>query len=123
MLKRQIYVLCSALLSFRFEEITVLSHRSSEYFILDILSRPGSSLILHVWDVTKLSPSSHIISISFLYQRLQYTFHTMVLMRLLALSLFIASLASSQHTNPAGVKSNSDTDNLSFPWSRLRLPR
>lgn len=71
--------------------------------------------------MTKLSSSSHIISISFLYQWLQHTFHTMVLMRLLALSLFIASLASSQHTNPPGV--NSDTDNLSFPWSRLRLPR
>lgn len=73
--------------------------------------------------MTKLSPSSHIISISFLYQWLQHTFNTMVLTRLLALSLFIASLASSQHTNPPGVKSNSDTDNLSFPWSRLRLPR
>lgn len=39
------------------------------------------------------------------------------------LSLFLVSLVGSQPAHPAGVQSNLGTGNLSFPWSRLRLPR
>lgn len=42
---------------------------------------------------------------------------------MLVLLLSIVSLGSCQHTQPPGVKATSDTDHLSFPWSRLRLPR
>lgn len=58
---------------------------------------------------------------------------TMVLVRILLLSLFHMSLAGSQPTqrsqqassppHPAGEQSTLGTGNLSFPWSRLRLPR
>lgn len=41
----------------------------------------------------------------------------------LVLSLCVVSLISCQHTQLPGVKAPSDRDNLSFPWSRLRLPR
>lgn len=57
----------------------------------------------------------------------------MVLVRLLVPSLFLMSLVESQPTqsshqassppHPAGEQSPLGTDNLSFPWSRLRLPR
>ncbi|XP_075955794.1 endoplasmic reticulum aminopeptidase 2 isoform X5 [Anarhichas minor] len=57
----------------------------------------------------------------------------MVLVRLLVLSLFHMSLGGSQPTqssqqassppHPAGQQSPLGTSNLSFPWSRLRLPR
>lgn len=57
----------------------------------------------------------------------------MALVRLLVLSLFHASLVGSQTAkvsqqpsstpHPAGEQSALGTDNLSFPWSRLRLPR
>uniref|UniRef100_A0A8D0AKY8 Aminopeptidase n=1 Tax=Sander lucioperca TaxID=283035 RepID=A0A8D0AKY8_SANLU len=57
----------------------------------------------------------------------------MVLVRILLLSLFHMSLAGSQPTqrsqqassppHPAGEQSTLGTGNLSFPWSRLRLPR
>ncbi|XP_069565580.1 endoplasmic reticulum aminopeptidase 2 [Brachyistius frenatus] len=57
----------------------------------------------------------------------------MVSARLLVLSLFSVSLVGSQPTqssqhassppHPAGEPSPLSTDNLSFPWSRLRLPR
>lgn len=47
----------------------------------------------------------------------------MFLVRLLVLSLFLVSLVGSQPAHPAGVQSNLGTGNLSFPWSRLRLPR
>ncbi|KAM8885152.1 endoplasmic reticulum aminopeptidase 2 isoform 1-T1 [Spinachia spinachia] len=57
----------------------------------------------------------------------------MVLVRLFASSLFLMSLVESQPTqssrqpsappHPAGEQSPLGTDNLSFPWSRLRLPR
>uniref|UniRef100_A0A8C4I5R9 Aminopeptidase n=1 Tax=Dicentrarchus labrax TaxID=13489 RepID=A0A8C4I5R9_DICLA len=57
----------------------------------------------------------------------------MVLVRLLVLSLFHMSLVGSQPTqsqqqassptHPSGEQSPLGTGNLSFPWSRLRLPR
>lgn len=55
----------------------------------------------------------------------------MALLGLLVLSLFHVSLVgshtSSQHASsppqPAGEQSPEGSDNLSFPWSRLRLPR
>uniref|UniRef100_UPI003AAACCD0 endoplasmic reticulum aminopeptidase 2 isoform X1 n=1 Tax=Centroberyx gerrardi TaxID=166262 RepID=UPI003AAACCD0 len=57
----------------------------------------------------------------------------MVLVRLLVLSLFQASLVGSQPTQsprqassspqPTGEQTPLSTGNLSFPWSRLRLPR
>ncbi|XP_035513793.1 endoplasmic reticulum aminopeptidase 2 [Morone saxatilis] len=57
----------------------------------------------------------------------------MVLLRLLVLSLFHVSLVGSQPTqsqqqassptHPSGEQSPLGTGNLSFPWSRLRLPR
>ncbi|XP_071381754.1 endoplasmic reticulum aminopeptidase 2 [Centroberyx affinis] len=57
----------------------------------------------------------------------------MVLVRLLVLSLFHASLVGSQPTqsprqassspHPTGEQTPLSTGNLSFPWSRLRLPR
>lgn len=46
-----------------------------------------------------------------------------MLVKMLVLLLCIMSLGSCQHTQPPGVKATSDTDHLSFPWSRLRLPR
>lgn len=46
-----------------------------------------------------------------------------MLVKMLVLLLCIMSLGSCQHTQPSGVKATSDTDHLSFPWSRLRLPR
>ncbi|XP_023269255.1 endoplasmic reticulum aminopeptidase 2-like [Seriola lalandi dorsalis] len=53
----------------------------------------------------------------------------MVLLRLLALSLFHVCLvgcqpnSSQQASSPPGEQSPLGTDKLSFPWSRLRLPR
>uniref|UniRef100_A0A7N6ADK8 Aminopeptidase n=1 Tax=Anabas testudineus TaxID=64144 RepID=A0A7N6ADK8_ANATE len=54
----------------------------------------------------------------------------MVWMGLLVLSPFLVSLVGCQHTqnssaptHPAGEQSPLGTGNLSFPWSRLRLPR
>lgn len=57
----------------------------------------------------------------------------MVAVRLLVLSLVRVSLVGSQPTqgpqeasvppHPMGERSHSGTDTLSFPWSRLRLPR
>ncbi|KAK2837344.1 hypothetical protein Q5P01_014556 [Channa striata] len=51
----------------------------------------------------------------------------MVLAGLLAISLLYMSLAEGQPTpnspQPVGEQSPLATDNLSFPWSRLRLPR
>ncbi|XP_075871276.1 endoplasmic reticulum aminopeptidase 2 [Nelusetta ayraudi] len=46
-----------------------------------------------------------------------------MLVKMLVLLLCIVSLGSCQHTQPPGVKATSDIDHLSFPWSRLRLPR
>lgn len=46
-----------------------------------------------------------------------------MLVKMLVLLPCIVSLVSCQHTQPPGVKATSDTDHLSFPWSRLRLPR
>lgn len=46
----------------------------------------------------------------------------MALVRLSVLSLFFVSLAGSQPADDAGVQSTLASD-LSFPWSRLRLPR
>ena len=51
---------------------------------------------------------------------------TMLLVRLLALSLLHMSLVEcqpTQNSSPPGVQPPLGTDNLSFPWSRLRLPR
>lgn len=46
-----------------------------------------------------------------------------MLVKLLVLFLCAVSFISCQNSQPPGVKATSDTDHLSFPWSRLRLPR
>lgn len=48
---------------------------------------------------------------------------TMALARLSLLSLLFVSLVGSQPADDSEVLSNLATSDLSFPWSRLRLPR
>lgn len=54
---------------------------------------------------------------------LKDTSRTMALARLSLLSLLFVSLVGSQPVDDSEVLSNLATSDLSFPWSRLRLPR
>lgn len=47
----------------------------------------------------------------------------MAVARLSVLPLFFVSLVLSQPADDNGVQSAAATTDLSFPWSRLRLPR
>lgn len=84
-------------------------------------------------DVQYSLSACHTVSFLFLNQQLNGISSIIVLMRLLVLFLFHVSLAGSQPTqssqqapgppHPAGDQSSLGSGNLSFPWSRLRLPR
>lgn len=58
-----------------------------------------------------------------MFVTLKDTCCTMALARLSLLSLVFVSLVGSQPADDSGVLSNLATSDLSFPWSRLRLPR